>query len=116
MKYYVNEVHLDTPIHGCKTDYGHSYIGLFTNNAWEGKGSFCGWYGAEFYINTRLIAFYQFGDGTMYYKPKIMLSDVYQCNKYFDSIMIGSCYWERVIEADNDEDAIRKFSNLEFPD
>lgn len=114
-KYYVNQVELCAPIDGCTSDWTHGYVGLFTNNQWDGRGSFCGYYGAEYYLNTTLLAFFQNSDyGGSRYDSKNKLSEVHRCREHFDKIMIGSGMWEEVLFAENDEEAIRKFENLEF--
>ena len=37
-------------------------------------------------------------------------------NEYHKKISIGSCIWTLILEADNDEEAIKKFFNEEFLD
>lgn len=32
------------------------YVGLFNASNREGRGNFCGWYGAEYYQDTNLLA------------------------------------------------------------
>ena len=47
MKYTINQVR----------DNDTTYVALFAEHGFEGKGNFCGWYGAEFYTDARMIAF-----------------------------------------------------------
>lgn len=111
MKFYVNEVHLNPvllPNMGISEK--KSYVGLFTSNEFRGEGYCCGWYGAELYVNTTLIAIYEAELGCPI-NLKNKVSDVIICNTHFDKITIGSIYWEKVVEADSVEDAIKYFSD-----
>lgn len=106
MTFYINSFSI-TPT-GWK-----DYIGLFDANNWEGRGNFSGWYGAEYYRNTNLLAYYPFeSNGVVNFKNKTGL--VTECNEHYDEIQIGSCYWEKKIEAASVEEAVRKFMSLEF--
>lgn len=111
--YYVNQVSFDREIDGCKSAWGTSYVGLFTEENWEGRGDFCGWYGVELFHNTTLLAFYQYEDNGSY-SPKKKKSDVHICKIFFPEVVIGSGMWTKTIMAESDEEAIEKFSNLEF--
>ena len=107
--YYVNEV---TNL----SSYKESCIGLFTNNSWTGEGNFCGWYGAEYYHNTILLAFYII-DNPHRYEPKGFPHKKEKLSgEYFDKICIGSGYWERILKAKDEEEAIKKFFNEDFED
>lgn len=65
MTFYVNEVTLP------ESDWTHRCIGLFDNDEWDGRGSFCGYYGAEYYLNTTLLAYgVQLIEGNKRYNPK----------------------------------------------
>lgn len=106
MTFYVNAVHLK--------EYGwnEQCIGLFDNNEWDGRGSFCGYYGAEFYLNTTLIAYgVQLRHGGMPHDPKAPFDGGFHenVNRYFDEIAIGSGMWEKKIEANSAEEAIEIF-------
>ena len=93
----------------------HTCIGLFSaDSSWKGEGNCCGWYAAELYIHGTLLAYYEIKNGGLY-SPKghEHIKEVV-LNKKFDEIIIGSCYWESILNADNDEDAIKKFFNEEF--
>lgn len=108
-KYYINQV-------SKFSSYDEMCIGLFTNNNWSGEGNFCGWYGAEYYNDTILLAFYII-DNPQIYRPKGSSHKVEKLyNEYFDKINIGSCYWESTLDAKNDEEAIKKFFNEDFKD
>ena len=64
MIFYINEVHLS------ESDWEHECIGLFDKENWAGEGNFCGWYGAEYYKDTTLIAYgIQLGHSSIY-NPK----------------------------------------------
>lgn len=97
-----------------KTPYGLNNIGLFADCKWEGRGNFCGWYGAEYYLNTKLYAYY-ISDTNSCIRKKCE-GEVMICDPpiNFVEIMIGSCYWEWFIEADTIEEAIEKFRNGEW--
>lgn len=108
MKYKINQATIEFPSK-------HDCVGLFSyDSKWEGRGNFCGWYGIEYYIDGTLIAYYEI-DKQMIWSPKghKHLSEVV-CNKKFKEMMISSCYWEVEIEADNDEEAIKKFFSENF--
>lgn len=101
-KFYVNLIYVKNENGG--TD---KYAALFTNNNWTGEGYCCGWYGTEYYQDTVLIAFYKTKDtGLVDYVPD---GDVIVRHTYFKKLKIGSCYWEKIIEAENGKDAIEKF-------
>ena len=108
MVFYINEVYLP------ESDWNHQCIGLFDSNNWEGSGNFCGWYARECYINTRLLAYgIQLKPGNKLYDPKYPFDGGFceNHNKYYERITIGSCYWERKLEADSIEEAIEMFKN-----
>ncbi len=109
MTFYVNEVGLKGV-----SDYTHRVIGLFDNNDWAGKGYFCGWYGAEYYLNTNLLAYgIQLINGSTCYDPKVPFNGGFygNANIHFDEVRIGSGMWEKRIEADSIEEAIAIFKN-----
>ncbi len=109
MTFYINEV--DTE----ESDWEHECIGLFSEANWIGEGNFCGWYGAEFYTNTTLIAYgIQLGHSNMYNPKRPFNGGFKVVNKYYDKIMIGSCYWTKQFKADSIEEAIRIFKNQEW--
>lgn len=113
--YYINAVDFDGVIDGCECDYQHRYIALFDSNEWKGEGNFCGYYATEMYLNTTMLAFFQQeGDRGSIYDPHKKASEVHRCRIAFEYVTIGSGMWEMTLEAENDEDAIRKFENLEF--
>lgn len=108
MTFYVNAVHLDE--HG----WNERCIGLFDNNKWDGRGSFCGYYGVEFYLDTTLIAYgVQLKNGSSIYNPKAPFDGGFYANvnRHFDEIGIGSGMWENIIEADSIEEAVEIFRN-----
>ena len=105
--YKVNEVHFPS---GSPKNPNCCRIGLFTGEGhWHGEGNFCGWYGGEYYDEVTLLAYYEI-ENTFMYSPKghPHLDEV-KVNQYYDKIGIGSIYWERLIYAENDMDAISKF-------
>ena len=112
MKFYVN-VFYDKMVRD--PEYGQYAVGLFGKHKFEGRGNCCGWYGAEYYLNTILYAHYLNKD-LHYNNPGGRLSEVVVCNPEirYTEIHIGSCYWEMVIEADTVEEAIEKFKNGEW--
>lgn len=106
MTFYVNQVHLP------ESDWNHQYIGLFDNNEWAGKGSFCGYYGAEFYRNTTLLAYgIQLRPGNLSYDPKAPFDGGFfgSVNRRYEEIPIGSGLWEKRIEASSAEEAVEIF-------
>lgn len=90
-------------------------IGLFGERGFEGRGNCCGWYAAEYYTNTELYAHY-FADVSGLYSPEKRVSEVtvHDPAIKYDEVSIGSCYWERYIEAETLEEAIEKFKNAEW--
>lgn len=110
--YYVNsfvDEKIDDP------GYGTDLIGLFGEHGFEGRGNFCGWYGAEYYLDAELYAHY-LSDGSGLYSPEKRISDIVIHNPSikYDAVMIGSCYWEMKIEAETLEEAIEKFKNADW--
>ena len=107
-KYYINEVRLP------ESSWDIMCIGLFDNNSWDGEGNFCGWYGAEYYKNATLLAHYTIKNPHSYQpKGQNHLKNIID-NKFFKKVYIGSSYWEKILEAENDNIAIKKFFNEEF--
>lgn len=109
MTFYVNEVNLNDV-----SDWTHRVIGLFDRNEWTGRGNFCGWYGAEYYVNTTLLAYgIQLKSGGESYNPKHPFDGGFfeNVNSHFDEVWIGSCYWEQRIEANSVEEAIAIFKS-----
>lgn len=106
-KYFINQIELDSV-----SDWDHRVIGLFTDENWEGRGNFCGWYGSEFYTDTILVAYFvQHVSGNNPFNPKQPYEEFEVVNRYFKEVCIGSKYWTRVIEADTVEQAIEIFKN-----
>lgn len=115
MKFYVNEFYGDRlggEQAGFPNIYPNMYIGLFTQCETKGEGSFCGYYGAEYYLDTELIAYYE-AEGTIY-RPEKRISDVKYCYFKRKKILIGSHMWTKVIEAETTEEAIEKFKNADW--
>lgn len=69
MKYRVNELSRSSGKLNLPRVYPDRYIGLFKGGKWDGRGNFCGWYGAEYYLNTELIAYYT-AEGGIYMPEK----------------------------------------------
>lgn len=112
MKFYINEIE-------GMGDWNHQYIGLFTNNDRTAEGSFAGWYGAEYYHNTTILAYgIQLKEGGKCYDPKDPFDGGFcaDYNKHCDKVTIGSGYWEKTIEADSIEEAIEIFKNQSWED
>ena len=103
-KFYINAI-LD------KSTMNKTCIGLFTNHKPVGEGSFCGWYAAEFFLNTTLLA-YGFipRESPIDFKVEF-IDDVVEDGTYYDKIAIGTDIWTRTIEARNAEEAIQIFKN-----
>lgn len=115
--YRVNTVEIEENWNcGHRSDYNHQYIGLYTEpKSVIQKGNFCGWYSCEEYKNTCLLAFYrQKGNGSYPYCPEARISPVYRYKRILPKVQIGSLMWDRYIEADNDEEAIKKFEKGEW--
>ena len=112
MKFYVNTFNARDRLDD--TPYGYYRIGLFDSNEFDGYGSFCGWYAQEVYLNTNLYAWYLAKGNSMH--PRYKETEIEVCNPpvHFDEVTIGSCYWERVIEADSLEEALIKFERGDF--
>lgn len=111
--YYINKVNLP------ESNWNCSIIGLFTNENWTGEGSFCGWYGVEYYNNTTLLAIgYQKEKniGGKIYNPKNKFTDTKIIKKEYDKIIIGSIIWTKKIYAENDEQAIKIFFEQSWED
>ena len=93
-------------------DWNRRYIGLFTNNKWAGEGNFCGYYGAEYYLDTTLLAYgIQLREGSKSNNFKAPFDGGFfeNVNKHYDKIGIGCDMWEKHIEADSVEEALEIF-------
>lgn len=112
-KFYVNEIHNDTMTKGLP--YGQTIIGLFKQCETEGRGSFCGYYGSEYYIDAEVYAYY-IASYNGRYKPEARISDVIICNPTikFSEVQIATHMWTNVIEADTIDEAIESFKNAEW--
>lgn len=108
MKFYINSLH-DSQL---GSSWNSKIIGLFDNNEWQGEGSFCGWYGSEYFLNTNLIAYFiQEDRGGQPYNPKYKYNEFHVVNSHYDKANIGSGMWTIEIEATKKEEAIEKFKN-----
>ena len=104
MKFYINQVTTED------SDWEHQCIGLFTNNEWKGVGNFCGYYAAEYYLNTILIAYgVQIRNGNYIYDPLYPFKYCKKISKNYNEILIGSNLWEETFEAINVIDALNIF-------
>ena len=113
MIYYINRVNKRFP---GVDPYNQEIIGLFTNDNWYGAGNFCGWYGAEYYSDTTLLAYYVV-DNESHSSIKFQGADHVKeviSGEYYSEICIGSIYMEYILEASNDEEAVRKFFKEDF--
>lgn len=105
--YRINEVHF---LNGNYNKPGCCRIGLFSGECeWHGEGNFCGWYGAEFYLNATLLAYYEIENGYMYSPKGHKHLDEVVVEQHYDKIGMGSCYWEILMYAENDTEARSKF-------
>jgi hypothetical protein len=109
-KYYVNSFYGDRI--GLPNVYPNMYIGLFRECKAKGEGNFCGYYGAEYYLDTELIAYYEAEGGR--YQPEKRIGKTHICGYKFDKILIGSHMWTQVIEAKDDAEARDKFIRAEW--
>lgn len=105
MTFYINKVRLP------ESDWHTRCIGLFDSNKWDGRGSFCGYYGSEYYLDTTLLVYgVQLNQGGKPYDPKAPFEGgIYEAYEHYDEIMIGSGLWEQKIEADSVEEAVDIF-------
>lgn len=107
MKFYINKVQH-------KSDWTKQCIGLFTNNEWDAEGNFCGYYGAEYYLNTMLLAYgvqKRSGGQIVDFKAPFDGGFFENINEHYDKILIGSSMWEKCIEADSVEEALKIFKS-----
>lgn len=106
--YYINIAYMEAER---PDEVSQEVVALFTENNHSGEGNFCGWYGVEFYNNTKMIAYYHNKKlpGRVSWEPT---TDMEIENKYYSKIRIGSCYWERVIQAESEDDALTKFNEF----
>lgn len=114
-KFYVNCFHDETIQNIYMPDNRYRLIGLFEECGTTGEGNFCGYYGAEYYVHTRLEAFY-FAQRGGIYAPEKRVTDVIICARpiEYTKVGIGSHMWTRVIEADTTAEAFKKFRNADW--
>ena len=112
-KFYVNEVHDRALRNGLP--YGQSVIGLFRQCPTEGRGSFCGYYGAEYYLDTELYAYYV-ADCSGIYKPEARITDITILKQpiIYREVAIGSHMWTTVVEAKSIDEAIKLFKDAKW--
>lgn len=112
--FYVNVVYNDNLINR-RLPYPQTIIGLFGDHKWNGRGNFCGWYSAEYFLNTDLYAYYV-ADCPGFLTPEKRLSEVVVCNPpiHYSEVQIGSCYWTREIKAETLEEAIKIFESTDW--
>jgi len=77
---------------------GRERIGLFKRATWRGEGHGMGWYGAEYYVFAKIIAFVPKGE-----------NKIIRERKSYRKVSIVSIMAEECIKAISDEDAIQKF-------
>jgi hypothetical protein len=109
-KYFVNSFYGDRI--GLPNVYPNMYIGLFRECKAKGEGNCCGYYGAEYYLDTELIAYYEAEGPT--YQPEKRNGVASLVNYKFDKFQIGSHMWTQVIEAKDDAEARDKFIRAEW--
>ena len=108
MTFYVNQA--EAPM----SDWNRQCIALFDSNKWTGEGNFCGYYAAEYYLDTTILAYgIQLRKGNAVYNPKAPFDGgVFEnVNAHFNKVPIGSALWEVKIEADSVEEAVRIFKS-----
>ena len=112
-KFYVNQVHDEVLSRMCPRN--SDVIGLFRQCHTVGRGSFCGYYASEFYLDTEMYAYY-FADATGPYTPETRISEVFVCDppSKFKEAHIATHMWTRVIEADTVTEAINLFENADW--
>ena len=94
MTFYINEAHI------AESDWDHECIGLFDKENWTGEGNFCGWYGAEYYRDTTLIAYgIQLGH-TSIYNPKRPFDGGFK--------IVKEHYDKYIAEGLDDKDALKR--------
>lgn len=110
MKFYVNQIHDVSDDLGYEHVYPNMLIGLFDSCDSKGEGYFSGWYGAEYYLNTKLYAHYIAEGGG--YQPQKRISNVIIEDQpiFYEKVIIGSQMWTYVIEAETIDIAIELFS------
>lgn len=110
--YYVNEFYDGSVSNGHCGDM----IGLFGECVYEGRGYFCGWYAAEYYLDTELHAHYFADRDYGFHSPEKRITEVTVHNPSikYNEVLIGGAYWERYIDAETLEEAIEKFKNGEW--
>ena len=77
-----------------------------------GRGNCCGWYGAEYYKDTTLIAYgIEFVDYNAPHKYDSPYDGGFFAgvNKHYDEIDITGIYHEKRIKADSAEEAVKMF-------
>lgn len=106
--YYINIAHLKAER---PDEVDQEVVALFTENNHSGEGNFCGWYASEFYNNTKMIAFYKNRKllGQVSWEPK---SEIEVENRFYPKIRIGSGYWEKIIQAESDDEALKHFEKF----
>ena len=112
--YFINQVHLSGI-----TSWTKDAIGLFSGEyKCHGEGNFCGWYGAEYYDDMTLLAYYtreSENQGAKGYDPtgQLHTSNVI-VKQHYDKILIGSDMWTIILEAETDDEAILKFFDEDY--
>ena len=114
-KFYVNMFYDESIRKELGLPYKQDLIGLFKQCKTEGRGSFCGYYGAEYYLNTELYAYYV-ADSKSGYTPEERISDVEICipTLKYREMLIGSHMWTQVIEAETVSEALEAFKNAKW--
>ena len=104
MTFYVNEFTMDGINDHC--------IGLFDSNQWEGKGSCCGYYGVEYYLNTNLLAYgIQLRKQIKLHNNRDPFDGGFfgNVNRHYDRVVIDTAMWEESFEANSVEEAVTVF-------
>lgn len=94
----------------------YTVIGLFDNNINDGDGSAMGWYAHEYFLDTHLIACgIQSGIHTSVEtdSPFILVLSREKPKKY-KKIEISSIYHTKYILAESDEEAVRRFGDMDW--
>lgn len=121
--YYINQIDGISSIDGYKigptfgkTSPEYRMYGLFDSAEWVGEGHFCGWYGGEYYKNTRLLAYSIVPSNVpCVFTPELPGGTfVKNVNQQHEKIGIQSKLCEIRFEAKNDEEAMAVFEKKEW--
>lgn len=113
MRFFVNEIN-DYKLTK-SLEYGKHLIGLFRECKVDGRGTFCGYYASEYYLDTELYAYY-IAEYVSVYTPEARIGELVvptEPIKYAE-VEIGSDMWTNIIDASDIKDAIECFVNAKW--